>query len=47
MTEQTEKVKQKVIEEYPIWKEKLKQGINKSLEWGRKLKDKIEEYIGQ
>ncbi len=47
VTEQSEKVKQKVIKEFPIWKEKLKQGINKSLEWGRIAKDKIEEYIGQ
>jgi len=44
--EQSEKIKQKVIEEYPNWKEKVKQGMNKSLELGEKAKDKIEELIG-
>ena len=44
--EQSEKIKQKMIEEYPNWKEKVKQGMNKSLELGEKAKDKIEELIG-
>jgi penicillin-binding protein 2A len=45
--EQSEKVKEKVIEEYPTWKEKLKQGINDTVDLGLKVKDKIENLIGQ
>ena len=43
LKDQTEKWKEKIKEEVPKWKEK----INKGIEEGKKLKDKIESYIGQ
>jgi penicillin-binding protein 2A len=43
LKDQTEKWKEKFKEEAPKWKEK----INKGIEEGKKLKDRIESYIGQ
>jgi penicillin-binding protein 2A len=43
LRDQTEKLKEKIKEEAPKWKEKINGGIEK----GKKLKDKIESFIGQ
>lgn len=43
LKDQTEQWKEKIKNEVPKWKEK----INKGIEEGKKLKDKIENYIGQ
>ncbi len=43
LRDQTEKLKEKIKEEAPKWKEKINEGIEK----GKKLKDKIESFIGQ
>lgn len=45
--EQSEKVKEQIIEEYPTWKEHAEQVINRTIDIGLKVKDKIREFIGQ
>nr|WP_295972061.1 PBP1A family penicillin-binding protein [uncultured Bacillus sp.] len=44
---QSKKVKEKVIEEYPEWKEKFEQGIERSVDLGKKVKEKIDSVLGQ
>src|SRR5690606_8234826 len=44
--EKLEQIKQTVTEEYPHWKEKAKELIDEAVDFGRKLKDKVEELTG-
>lgn len=45
LKDQTERLREKVLEEFPKWKERIEKGTGELEDFGKKLKDKLEDMV--